>query len=41
MALRGETRISTPIVDAYLVAGLLEPIVLSFEAVDLVVLFIF
>ena len=41
MALRGAIRLSTARVDASQVVGLLEPIVLSFEAVDLVVLFIF
>ena len=39
VALREEKRLSTATVDASLVAGLLEPIALSFEAVDLVVLF--
>ena len=41
IGIEGETRLSKATVDASLVNGLLEPKVLSFEAVDLVVLFIF
>ena len=41
MAIRGETRLSAATLEASLDAGILQPIVLSLEAVDLAVLFIF
>ena len=39
MAMRGETRLSTATAEASLDAGLFEPMELSLEVVDLVVLF--
>ena len=39
LAMRGETRLSTATVEASLYTGLLEPIELSLELVNLVVLF--